>query len=114
MRDSHICLSSPQVKKHSKKRLLSPPEAAPPLKKPSDLQEFELPPSEKPPKLELEVPIDTPSSIPSQQPEPMAPVDPLTPKPHKRRRRKHPPPILAEGKAGDATMLEITPEETIV
>ncbi|XP_015261724.1 PREDICTED: methyl-CpG-binding domain protein 1 isoform X3 [Gekko japonicus] len=102
-----------KVKKGSKKRLPSLPEATPPLKKPPDLQEFEPPPDDKPPQLELEMPIGTPASIPAQQPEPLAPVDPLTPKPHKRRRRKHPAPILAEGKAGDATMLEITPEETI-
>ncbi|KAL8164158.1 UNVERIFIED_CONTAM: hypothetical protein K2H54_046950 [Gekko kuhli] len=102
-----------KVKKGSKKRLPSLPEASPPLKKPPDLQEFEPPPDEKPPQLELELPIETPASIPAQQSEPLAPVDPLTPKPHKRRRRKHPAPILAEGKGGDATMLEITPEETI-
>lgn len=59
------------------------------------------------------MPLETPASIPAQPPEPLAPVDPLTPKPRKRRRRKHLPPILAEGKAGDATMLEVTPEETI-
>ncbi|XP_077185482.1 uncharacterized protein LOC143833494 isoform X3 [Paroedura picta] len=102
-----------EVKKGSKRRLPSLPEAAPPLKKPPDLQESEPPPDQKPPELELEMPIEPPASTPAQQPEPLAPADPLPPKPHKRRRRKHPPPILAEGKVGDATMLEITPEESI-
>ncbi|XP_060108216.1 methyl-CpG-binding domain protein 1 [Heteronotia binoei] len=102
-----------KVKKRGKKRLPSLPKAAPPLKKPPELQEFKPPPDENPPKLELQMPIETPASIPAQQPEPLAPTDPLTPKPRKRRRRKHPPAILAEGKAGDAMMLETPLEETI-
>ncbi|XP_048343756.1 methyl-CpG-binding domain protein 1 isoform X4 [Sphaerodactylus townsendi] len=102
-----------KVKKGSKRRLPSLPEATPPLKKPPDLPDFELPPDEKPPKLELEIPTETPASIPDQQPQPLAPVEQLTPKPHKRRHQKQPSPILAEGKMGDATMPEIFPEETI-
>nr|XP_056711991.1 methyl-CpG-binding domain protein 1-like [Euleptes europaea] len=117
-----VAESHRKVKKGSKRRLPSLAEATPPLKKPSDLPEFQPPLDENPPKLELEIPIETPASIPTPQLEPPAPTDqltpnpptdPLTPKPPKRRYRKHPPPILTEGQTGDATMPEIIPEETI-
>ncbi|XP_054859398.1 methyl-CpG-binding domain protein 1 isoform X2 [Eublepharis macularius] len=105
--------SHQKVKKSSKKRLLPLEEATPPLKKPPDLQNSEKPLDQKPPKLEPELPIETPASIPAQEPEPVAPVEEITPKPHKRRYRKHPPPILAAGKMGEATMQETVSEETL-
>lgn len=114
-----VFLPQPQIKKHRKGHRPSLA-AAPPLpKKPPDLKVLEKPPDldlpeQKPLKLELELPVEeAPLSVLTQQQELPAPADQPVPKPRKRRRRNHHPPVLAPGDAGEVTVQETNPEETI-
>ncbi|XP_061470368.1 methyl-CpG-binding domain protein 1 isoform X16 [Rhineura floridana] len=108
-----------KVKKGSKRHLPPLAAATPPPKKPPDLQVFEEPPDQelpdqKPPKLELELPIQPPTSFLTQQQELLLSVDQPPSKPRKRRYRKHLPPVLASGKMEDVTVQETNLEESIV
>ncbi|XP_062975629.1 methyl-CpG-binding domain protein 1-like [Elgaria multicarinata webbii] len=107
-----------RLKKGSKRHCSSLAAATPPPKKPPNLQLFVEPPDQefpdqKPLKLEMELPIEAPASILTQQQELPAPVDQPAPKPRKRRYRNHLPPILAPAKMGDTAVPETNPEEDI-
>ncbi|XP_033028744.1 methyl-CpG-binding domain protein 1 isoform X3 [Lacerta agilis] len=108
-----------RVKKGSKRHLPPLAAATPPLKKPPDLQVFEEPPDkelpdQKPPKLELELPVDAPAAILAEQQELLVAVDQPAMKPHKRRCRKHLSALLPPGKMGNVTVEEANPEEPVV
>ncbi|XP_053146614.1 methyl-CpG-binding domain protein 1 isoform X4 [Hemicordylus capensis] len=100
-----------EVKK-SRKRRLAPLVVATHLpRKPPDWQVLEETLDQKPP--ELEVLVEDPTCILSQEQEPLAPVDQSIPKPRKRRYRKHLASILAPGNMGDVTVQDSSTEETI-
>nr|XP_034996446.1 methyl-CpG-binding domain protein 1 isoform X4 [Zootoca vivipara] len=108
-----------RVKKGSKRHLPPLAAATPPLKKPPDLLVFEEPPDkelldQKPPKLELELPVEAPAAILAEQQELLVAVDQPAMKPHKRRCRKHLPALLPPGKMGSVTVEEANPEEPVV
>ncbi|XP_053146632.1 methyl-CpG-binding domain protein 1 isoform X20 [Hemicordylus capensis] len=98
--------------KKSRKRRLAPLVVATHLpRKPPDWQVLEETLDQKPP--ELEVLVEDPTCILSQEQEPLAPVDQSIPKPRKRRYRKHLASILAPGNMGDVTVQDSSTEETI-
>ncbi|XP_028567234.2 uncharacterized protein LOC114587348 isoform X4 [Podarcis muralis] len=108
-----------RVKKGSKRHLPPPAAATPPLKKPPDLQVFEEPPDkeipdQKPPQMELELPVEAPAAILAEQQELLVAADQPAMKPHKRRCRKQLPALLPLGKMGNVTVEEAIPEEPVV
>ncbi|XP_053228045.1 methyl-CpG-binding domain protein 1 isoform X14 [Podarcis raffonei] len=108
-----------RVKKGSKRHLPPLAAATPPLKKPPDLQVFEEPPDkevpdQKPPQMELELPVEAPAAILAEQQELLVAADQPAMKPHKRRCRKQLPALFPPGKMGNVTVEEANPEEPVV
>lgn len=71
-------------------------------------------PDQKPPQMELELPVEAPAAILAEQQELLVAADQPAMKPHKRRCRKQLPALLPLGKMGNVTVEEAIPEEPVV